>query len=127
MPAVLDIYHQYLPNLKRQSAKSDEWKCICPFHNEKTPSFSVNQKTGYFYCFGCGKAGGVKKFMELIGADTSKEIAFKQEEPTNEHIILSREITPKLIEQMHRNLLNEERRLSYLLRQRLISFISIRR
>jgi len=65
--------------------------------------------------------------MELIGADTSKEIAFKQEEPTNEHIILSREITPKLIEQMHRNLLNEERRLSYLLRQRLISFISIRR
>jgi DNA primase catalytic core len=40
-------------------------KGICPFHEEKTPSFSVNTKGQYFYCFGCGKGGDVFKFLEL--------------------------------------------------------------
>ena len=37
------------------------WGC-CPFHNEKTPSFSVNPDRNMFYCFGCGKGGGVIQF-----------------------------------------------------------------
>ncbi|RLD72602.1 MAG: DNA primase, partial [Bacteroidetes bacterium] len=32
---------------------------LCPFHNEKTPSFSVSPSKGIFKCFGCGKAGNV--------------------------------------------------------------------
>jgi DNA primase len=36
---------------------------LCPFHNEKTPSFSVNSVHQYFKCFGCGKGGDVFKFL----------------------------------------------------------------
>lgn len=41
------------------------YKGLCPFHNEKTPSFHVNQEKGFFHCFGCGVGGDVVKFVEL--------------------------------------------------------------
>ncbi len=41
---------------------------LCPFHNEKTPSFSVNPERGFFHCFGCGAGGTVFNFvMRLEG------------------------------------------------------------
>jgi DNA primase len=39
---------------------------LCPFHNEKTPSFSINQEHQFFICFGCGVRGDVFKFVEMI-------------------------------------------------------------
>src|ERR1700676_4287876 len=36
---------------------------LCPFHNEKTPSFSVNAERGFFHCFGCGAGGTVFDFV----------------------------------------------------------------
>ena len=45
------------------------WGC-CPFHHEKTPSFTVNQREGFYYCFGCHAGGDVVKFvqeMENVG------------------------------------------------------------
>ena len=39
---------------------------LCPFHNEKTPSFSVNQDKQIYHCFGCGKGGGVISFIMEI-------------------------------------------------------------
>ncbi len=41
------------------------YKGLCPFHGEKTPSFSVNRDRGFFHCFGCGAGGDVFKFVEL--------------------------------------------------------------
>ena len=38
---------------------------LCPFHNEKTPSFSVNSERQIFYCFGCGAGGDVYRFLQL--------------------------------------------------------------
>ncbi len=38
-------------------------KGLCPFHNEKTPSFSVSPDKGFFHCFGCGKSGSVFNFL----------------------------------------------------------------
>jgi DNA primase len=48
--------------------KGANWMACCPFHQEKTPSFSVNPSKSIFYCFGCGKGGSVFNFvMELEG------------------------------------------------------------
>ncbi len=44
------------------------WKGLCPFHGEKTPSFNVSPDKGFFHCFGCAKHGDVFTFvMELEG------------------------------------------------------------
>src|SRR5262245_43490543 len=40
-------------------------KALCPFHQEKTPSFHVNREKGFFKCFGCGVGGDAVKFVEL--------------------------------------------------------------
>ena len=51
-------------------------KACCPFHNEKTPSFTVYRDTKSFYCFGCGTGGNVIDFVKLIeNIDFSSAVA----------------------------------------------------
>ncbi|MEQ1509297.1 MAG: DNA primase [Sphingopyxis sp.] len=40
-----------------------EWKACCPFHNEKTPSFTINDDKGFYHCFGCGAHGDAIRWM----------------------------------------------------------------
>lgn len=42
--------------------KGREYQGLCPFHNEKTPSFTVNEAKGFYHCFGCGAHGDIVKF-----------------------------------------------------------------
>ena len=37
---------------------------LCPFHKEKTPSFTVNEEKAFYHCFGCGKGGNVLTFIQ---------------------------------------------------------------
>jgi DNA primase len=46
---------------------------LCPFHNEKTPSFSVNAERGFFHCFGCGVGGSVFNFIMRVEGLTFPE------------------------------------------------------
>ena len=56
-----------------------EFKACCPFHNEKSPSFTVNDEKGFYHCFGCGAHGDVIRWMTdqrgLGFMDAVKELA----------------------------------------------------
>lgn len=52
----------------------DQLYACCPFHTEKTPSFTVNKETGEWYCHSCGKGGTEKEFVSLF-FDVSIDIA----------------------------------------------------
>ena len=58
-----------------------EWKACCPFHNEKTPSFTINDEKGFYHCFGCGAHGDAIRFLTdargLTFMDAVKELAGK--------------------------------------------------
>lgn len=56
---IVDVVSSYLPLNK----KGANYWGLCPFHHEKTPSFSVNESKQIFHCFGCGKGGGPVRFV----------------------------------------------------------------
>src|SRR4029079_4746810 len=58
-----------------------EYKACCPFHNEKTPSFTINDEKGFYHCFGCGAHGDAIRWMTdqrgLPFMEAVKELAGK--------------------------------------------------
>lgn len=56
---IVDVIQDFI-NLKRRGAN---YMGLCPFHNEKTPSFTVSQAKGIYKCFGCGKGGNAVNFI----------------------------------------------------------------
>lgn len=56
---IVDVIEQSIP-LKKSGSN---YVACCPFHNEKTPSFSVNQSKQFYHCFGCGKHGNAINFL----------------------------------------------------------------
>ena len=56
---IVDLIGSYFP-LKRAGTS---FRAVCPFHQEKTPSFHVNPARQSFHCFGCGAGGGVLRFV----------------------------------------------------------------
>ncbi len=58
---IVDVISDFV-TLKRRGAN---YIACCPFHNEKTPSFSVSPSKGIFKCFGCGKAGSAVTFVYI--------------------------------------------------------------
>ena len=63
---IVDIISEYLPLRKA----GNNFVGLCPFHSEKTASFSVNQEKQFFHCFGCGVSGDVISFiMKKEGMD----------------------------------------------------------
>jgi len=71
---IVSIIGEYVYSLKK-SGKN--WIGLCPFHNDKTPSFSVSQDYGIYKCFACGESGDVIKFVEKIeGLEFTEAVEF---------------------------------------------------
>ena len=74
---IVDVVSRYV----RLENKGGNFWGVCPFHHEKTPSFSVNPRGQFFYCFGCHKSGDVITFVSemesLDFADAVKLLAEK--------------------------------------------------
>ncbi|WP_246047741.1 CHC2 zinc finger domain-containing protein [Hankyongella ginsenosidimutans] len=68
-PAFLDeirariALHEVVGRKVRLMRAGREWKGLCPFHNEKSPSFYVNDEKGFYHCFGCGAHGDAVRFL----------------------------------------------------------------
>ena len=92
---IVEIVSEFVSLKKRGS----NYMGCCPFHNEKTPSFSVSPAKGIFKCFGCGKAGNAVTFVmehEHLGyVDALKFVAKKYNIEVKE-----RELSP---EEQHQN------------------------
>ena len=58
---IIDYIHNFVPMKK---AGVGEYVGLCPFHSEKTPSFTVSERKQFYYCHGCGATGDIIKFVE---------------------------------------------------------------
>ena len=56
---IVDVISGYV----RLQKKGSSYFGLCPFHNEKSPSFSVSRQKQMYYCFGCGAGGNVFTFL----------------------------------------------------------------
>ncbi|MGI6028261.1 MAG: DNA primase [Candidatus Heteroscillospira sp.] len=71
---IADVVSGYVKLSKRSGANLFG---LCPFHSEKTPSFSVSPEKQIYHCFGCGKGGGVINFiMEIEGLSFPEAVEF---------------------------------------------------
>jgi DNA primase len=61
--AVEEVIGEYL---QLRPGGADSFKSLCPFHDEKTPSFNVTPSRGLWYCFSCSEGGDVIKFVQKI-------------------------------------------------------------
>ena len=79
-------------NLKRAG---ENWKGLCPFHTERTPSFTVNPKRGIFHCFGCGAGGDAFRFLMRHDRLGFPEAVRALAERTGVVLAVSREAEPE--------------------------------
>ena len=67
---IVAVISESVPSLKKRGRR---FLGLCPFHNEKTPSFNVNQDTGVYHCFGCKESGDVLTFLQKMDGYTFHE------------------------------------------------------
>jgi len=87
--SIVDLVSEYV-TLKKAGRN---FVGLCPFHKEKTPSFTVTPDRQMFYCFGCGEGGGVFTFLMKIGQMTYPEAVRHLAKKTG--VVISERISQK--------------------------------
>lgn len=64
MPTYADFVQK---NLQVKVRAGHEWQCLCPYHEDNAPSFSVNVRKGVFVCYACGAKGNIKQLAQHLG------------------------------------------------------------
>lgn len=78
MSEILALAQGRVAGLRKQG---QNYAGLCPFHEEKTPSFSIHPEKEVFYCWGCGEKGGVKRFAELLGITRDGAVKLPKRRP----------------------------------------------
>ncbi|MCK8815947.1 DNA primase [Natroniella sulfidigena] len=91
---IIDIISEYIK--LEQAGKS--YRGLCPFHDERTPSFNVSSEEQLYYCFGCGAGGNIFNFvMEIEGLDFVEAVKFLAERAGLE--LPAQNLSPKMKQQ----------------------------
>lgn len=69
------IVSKYVKQMK--ITKKNQYVCLCPFHDDKNPSFGVNDEKGLYHCFSCGAKGNTIGFVMAIEQVPYKEAVTK--------------------------------------------------
>ena len=120
---IVEVISSYIP-LKRAGSN---FKALCPFHTEKTPSFFVSPTKQIFHCFGCGKGGNVLHFIMLydnvsffeavktLSEKLGMKMPISQPGTTTSSVInLIYKINEQVSQIYHKNLLKNSSLLNYL-------------
>ncbi|MDD4977291.1 MAG: DNA primase [Gallionella sp.] len=101
---IVDVVERYVP-LKKAGAN---YAACCPFHNEKSPSFTVSQSKQFYHCFGCGAHGTAISFvMEYAGMgfvdaveDLARNLGIEVPQERNNNNEVAHKVAPDLYEVM---------------------------
>lgn len=128
---IVDIIGEYV-DLKKAGSS---YKGLCPFHNEKTPSFTVDRKKQLFHCFGCGAGGDVVSFimqkeglsypdgLKFLAHKAGINLVFDENPVVNEKKSRLYEINKEIMMYFYKNLLTTKAPQDYLLMRGLRSNI----
>ncbi len=128
---IVDIIGEYV-DLKKAGSS---FKGLCPFHNEKTPSFTVDRKKQLFHCFGCGAGGDVVSFimqkeglsypegLKYLAHKAGINLVFDENPGVSEKKKRLYDINKEIMMYFYKNLLTNKAPQDYLLRRGLRSNI----
>ena len=128
---IVDIIGEYV-DLKKAGSS---YKGLCPFHNEKTPSFTVDKKKQLFHCFGCGAGGDVVSFimqkeglsypesLKYLGEKAGINIIYNENPVVNKRRNKLFEVNKEVMMYFYKNLLTNKVPQDYLLNRGLRSNI----
>ena len=94
---IVDVISEYVV-LKK---KGKDYSGLCPFHDEKSPSFSVSPTKQMYYCFGCGQGGNTFKFLMELGKRSFGEVVL---ELANRYQVPIKTLEPEQKKELQRQL-----------------------